>query len=200
MVVAKFLLLLSFLVLTWLFRGFKEKTYEICTYTVTLGGEWNEMKLIQTDQYKYQWDLFALLFIWIKSPWPSTGEMIFWANHQEQDEVMDVLTSPFEAPETTWRNGRPNQTYKFSGRGEDWSSRLDFTNSLFLNPPAFTRIDGTAAGEWWIGQGPGDSFQDTFNFFFDLTSFDKPCHSFASLGWTPSRPFCPHQSHLLSKG
>ena len=29
---------LSFLVLTWLFRGFKEKTYEIyCTYTVTLG-------------------------------------------------------------------------------------------------------------------------------------------------------------------
>jgi len=33
-------LLLSFPGLTWLFSGFKEKTYEIyCTYTVTLGGE-----------------------------------------------------------------------------------------------------------------------------------------------------------------
>lgn len=96
-----------------------------------------------------------------------------------------------ETDETNWRNGRPNQTYKFSGRGEDWSLRLDFTNSLFLNPPAFTRIDGTAAGEWWIGQGPGDSFQDTFNFFFDLTSFDKPFHSFASLGWTTQSPVLP---------
>lgn len=33
-----------------------------------------------------------------------------------------------------------------------------------------------------------DNFQDTFDFFFDLTSFDKPFQSFASLGWTHQSP------------
>lgn len=117
----------------------------------------------------------------------------FWGNRH----VFHLETFN-ETDETNWKNRKANLNFhKFSVWGEDWSSRLDFTNSLFLNPPA--RIDG-AAGEWWIGQGPGDSFQDTFNFFFDLTSFDKPFQSFASLGWTPSRPFYHHQSCLLSKG